>query len=558
MHTNYKGRVTLKFYTNSNGYTLLIAVCALLIFSVIGLSLVSVTANGLKKNESREFNVLATDLADKGISYAVSDFQFQLENLIKNPIGKTTFGTELDKLLGYNSTTEQLTSTSNKYHCGPTTLHGLKIDSSKGENYTNVCIQNVEMNKTNGLVEEKDRYKRLVTLKSTGVVDGKIKETFSKVIIGTDAIPDQLKYAVSTNEGGNLFLHGGIEIKGDIKTAGNLILTNKASWGTASDPNSDNRWTDSLYPKIIKNDTSVTPKIIMQEEGKNIYNLKFNNTTLKSSFYKNNHIKGTSLSNTSYYDKLSFNENVLSNYLFNSNDVMLVKRKLNDDQVDIDNEFNNISSNAIRHDSLTNGLTNTDKNKVYHIAQYKKPNCNKNCNTSGSITIDNKSSARLVGKYYVDGDVEITDSNLYADAILYVKGNVKIDGSTVLGTNTNSTLFIFAKGDITFSNIYQKTSGDKQYDLKGFYYSQSNMHILGVKSHMKITGGVSGKDIILTGVRGIGKNNDFDSVNAQRTKEARLKIIYDENLIKQFHEFKRDEEEEFIKSINDPEILERY
>ena len=97
-----------------------------------------------------------------------------------------------------------------------------------------------------------------------------------------------------------------------------------------------------------------------------------------------------------------------------------------------------------------------------------------------------------------------------------------------------------------------------QYDLKGFYYSQSNMHILGVKSHMKITGGVSGKDIILTGVRGIGKDNNFDTVAAQRTKEARLKIIYDENLIKQFHEFKRDEEEEFIKSINEPEIVERY
>ena len=549
----------MKFFSNNNGYSLLIAVCALLIFSIIGLGLLTVTANGLKKNESRESNVQATDLADKGISYAVSDFQFQLENLIKNPIGKVAFGNKLDELVGYDSSNEVLTTTPiNKYHCGPTAQNGIKIDSSNADNYTNVCIQNVEMIKKNGIIEEKDRYKRIVTFKSTGVVDGKTKETFSKVILGTDAIPDQLKYAISTNNGGNLFLHGGIEVKGDIKTAGNLILANRASWGTAANPNNDNNWTESLYPKIVKNDTSVTPKIIMQED-KNIYNFKFTNTTLKSSFYKDNHIKGNSLTNTSYYDKLGLNQNELSKYLFNSDDVLIVKRNLNDDQVDIENEFSKIPEGATKLGDLTDGSsTNTDKNKVYHIAKYKKTNCYNNCYTSGNIDINDKNSAKLVGKYYVDGDVQIKSSNLSADAILYVKGNVQIDGSTVKGTSNDSTLFIFAKGDITFSNIYQKTGDDIQIDLKGFYYSQSNMHILGVLSHMKITGGVSGKDIILTGVRGKGRNNQFDSAVNQKNKEARLKIVYDENLIRQFHEFKRDEEEEFIKSINDPEIIERY
>ena len=50
--------------------------------------------------------------------------------------------------------------------------------------------------------EEKDRYKRLVTFKSTGKVNSKEHITYAQIIIGTDAIPDQLRYAVSTNDEG--------------------------------------------------------------------------------------------------------------------------------------------------------------------------------------------------------------------------------------------------------------------------------------------------------------------------------------------------------------------
>ena len=124
-----KGRI--KETLNSKGYSLLIAICTLLIFSVIGMSLLMITTNGFKKNESREETVLATDLADKGIKYMVSDLQLQLATMIKEPMGKVAFGNGLDKMLGYNSTTQMLTTENSNLHCSK---NGVKINSSDAEN----------------------------------------------------------------------------------------------------------------------------------------------------------------------------------------------------------------------------------------------------------------------------------------------------------------------------------------------------------------------------------------------------------------------------------------
>ena len=41
-------------------------------------------------------------------------------------------------------------------------------------------------------------------------------------------------------------------------------------------------------------------------------------------------------------------------------------------------------------------------------------------------------------------------------------------------------------------------------------------------------------------------------------RNSRLKITYDENLISQYTSFKRDEEEEFITELNEPETINRY
>ena len=197
-----------KLLHNDHGYTLVFTVGIIVIFMVLGLSLMILTSSGIKKNEVRQDTVQSKDLADKGITYAVNDLQSYLEKTIKNtPMGKTQFNDLLNNTV--------------KVTC-PQNI----IIPGEKNNKTNVCIEKVEQIST----VEQDRYKRLVTFKSTGQVNGRDTIVRSKVIIGTDAIPDQLRYAVSTNKGGNLFLHGGVEIQGDIKTDGNLIIAKNATW----------------------------------------------------------------------------------------------------------------------------------------------------------------------------------------------------------------------------------------------------------------------------------------------------------------------------------------
>lgn len=552
---------------NDNGYSLLLAIGVVIIFTVLGLSLLTLTSSGIAKNSTREDTIQAQDLSDKGIDYVVKDIQTYLEDeIIDNPMGKTAFNTFLTNTLGKSTLSCPIDTDSEAIKASK----GIKIPG-ENSNATMVCIADVaEIKNTDGVVEEKDKYKRLVTFKSIGTVNGKEHVTTSKVIIGTDAVPDQLRYAVSTNDGGNLHLHGGVEIQGDIKTSGNLIITNHASWGTAT--GETNRWDASVYPRLIRDSKSINPKLIMSEEDSNVYIFKLREQNDSTDYYLDKLETGTDLSNTTNYTKYSPKTQIteIQNSFFNTSNLAVFTRTIGDDQVDIEKEFQSIPYTASIVDDLDNNssiLNNTNKDTIYHIKEitecirYKNGQCKESRTSSGTIDIggsnQGKRNIKLVGKYYVDGDVFIDYANLTSDAILYVKGDVRINQSTLKSVSDESTLFIFAEGDITFANMHDTGNTDNINEVKGFFYSKSNLMLLGVKSHMKFIGGISGDRVILTGVRGKGINGSFDSVTTQESKAARLQIIYDANLIAQYHSFKRDLEEEFITELNEPELIER-
>lgn len=173
----------------------------------------------------------------------------------------------------------------------------------------------------------------------------------------------------------------------------------------------------------------------------------------------------------------------------------------------------------------------------------------------------------LSGTYFINGNFIVNNTHLRSDAMLYVNGNVDIKDSTLNGINSNSTLFIFATGDISISNISVDSATPSM--IKGFFYSKQNMIMYGVGSNMNLYGGISAKRTILTAVRGNSHNYTYESSKNQKEtvmtngvevpkRNSRLKITYDENLISQYTSFKRDEEEEFITELNEPEIMNRY
>lgn len=578
---------------NDSGYSLLLAIGVVIIFTVLGLSLLTLTSSGIAKNSTREDTIQAQDLSDKGIDYVVKDIQTYLEDeIIDNPMGKTAFNTFLTNTLGKSTLSCPIDTDSEAIKASK----GIKIPG-ENSNSTMVCIADVaEIKNTNGVVEEKDKYKRLVTFKSIGTVNGKEHVTTSKVIIGTDAVPDQLRYALSTNDEGNLFLHGGVEIQGDIKTDGNLIVSNYASYDT-------DRWTPSVNARLLKDSKSISSKIILSKNNKNIY---FLTHSKNNSFDYDNHIKIfdkdllKSNSNYTYKDASligtqQYNDFINSKFTY-SDSVSVIKKETPIDSLDVTkditdnysrigitkkdslrlnsrNEFNNsIIKNATK-DSIffigDYGSYCTDYGLFGHCKEYKTGF------HDGDFTLDigNKTSNQpnpinLNGTYYVYGNLTIDNSVINSDAIIYVNGNVKITNSILSSIDSTSTLIIFATGNIDITNISQYTTQASV--LKAFFYSKKELLIYGVGSNIEIQGGISAKKLILSGVRGDSKSfGNYPNLSVQQgtivdsygktvpALPSRLKIIYDQNLIDQYTTFKRDIEHEYITTINEPELIER-
>lgn len=608
-----------KHFKNNNGSALLIAVGILMLFTILGLTLMTLTTNGLAKNETRESTVQAKDLADKGIEFIVADIQGKLEEFISiGNVNKEQFLTELLRIIQDPN-----------LNCSNT---GIEIPAAKG--LTKVCIdtpniENVYIHKEDG-TKVLQELKRILPVHSTGIVNNKEVTTSAKINVGTDAVPDQLRYAISSNNGGNVYLHGGIEIHGDIKTDNNLILSNNATWikyecswycRDIDDYTEKPQWQPSVRTKVLPGPGSTTPKVIFAKENKAVYDLK--NFKDYSS-----HINGTNLEKSSYYNKYPANtiqgQNDISNLFFNSPKVSIITNTfLPQDTVEITNRILDKYNKSGNKENYTNNLfisndkhdtrnfkktdiifvsdTSTEQKKETYIyyenvckkehsvskwswyrGYYKVRECiewelqekirtrwtDKDTFEFGKMSISgsskNKPNITLKGTYYVYGDLTIENVNLTADAIIYVQGKVKITESTIKGTDSNGTLIIFSNANIDISNMSVDKGKTEASKIKGFFYTKQDLIMYGVGSHINLTGGISSRRLILTGVRGDTKNS-YLSASAQATLEngvakeyPRLKIIYDQDLISTYTEFLRDEEEEFIKSINSPEIISRY
>lgn len=524
---------------NEKGYTLILTVGIIVIFTVLGLSLLMLTSSGIKNNENRQNTVQAQDLSDKGIKYAVNNLQHFLENEIQNnPMGKTQF---------YNLLQENI-----KVNCPD----GIEIPGEKASK-TKVCIDHVEMISN----EEKDRYKRLVTFKSTGLVNGKARTTTSKVIIGTDAIPDQLHYALSTNNSGDLYLYGGVEIQGNIKTDGNLIITKNAHRETFFDL--AKIWEESVGPRLIKDTKSVAPKIFMRKNEKYIY-------TIDSS--KNYLSKGKGDDLKYYLDHLPYKkfspsdsntEEILKNKLFSTPKLEIVTKSFPKDQIDISAKIQEQNKNTVDH---------YYKDLTIPTISFTEPlNPIKNFTNNDTVLVKGDmnilfTKTNFNGTYYVDGDLTIKHTLLKSNALIFVNGNVTIEFSKLkeLDSDPNSTLMIFANGNIDISNISNLSEFDDPSEIKGYFYSNQNITLEDISSKLHLTGGISCKEMILSAIRGKAFLNnpvlwsDQSSLdeNGQPNVPSRLTVTYDENLAEQYASFLQNKEEN-ITQLNDPEYIER-
>lgn len=250
----------LKKCNNQKGYTLLLTVFIITIFSIFAIVLITIVLSGAKKNAIREDLTQANELTEKGIQHIKNEIHKELNDIIGHGISRSVYLTEIEDLLTL-------------YHCQNTSPENRRITVSSSTGDYIVCVK--EWRGANG---NKDDLRKEVTFLSKGFVDGKEVEYETTIELGAEDVPDALNYAVGAHRmcinetdcipgEGNLFMHGGVSIYGDIKVDGDLITYDKG-YIYYSDVEEGETWLDSVKPDVRPAPNSNVSRLIL---GGNVY-----------------------------------------------------------------------------------------------------------------------------------------------------------------------------------------------------------------------------------------------------------------------------------------------
>lgn len=207
--------------TEQRGYTLFLTVLIIVIFSILSVTLITVTLTGAKRSEVREDVTQAGELAEKGLKHLMQ----QIEHELQKEVQKYENQDGLKKA----HFVELIEQTVDKYSCSNELL---SIDSETG--HYEACVDEyVDRGKVDHLPQR-------VILKTLGIANEKEKNLFAVLELGGNAIDDDMEYVINVfNKSncsannclpgeGNLFLHGGTSIQGDINVERNLFVSDKS------------------------------------------------------------------------------------------------------------------------------------------------------------------------------------------------------------------------------------------------------------------------------------------------------------------------------------------
>lgn len=583
----------MSYIKNEKGYGLLLTVFVILLFSILAVSLLTVVLSGASKTAVREDVTQATELSDKGIEHIVS----QIHNDIADALGTTG--------LPRSKFPEKLSEILNKYDCG---IGNLNVTGETG--IYDVCVD--EFVDVIDLDGKKNPLRKLVTFKSTGDVDGRIQTITSKMEIGAGTVPDALKYVLGTFEkgregAGNIYLHGGVEVYGDIKAGSHLFTFDH---GPGLHGNTAH-WRETTLPVLHPSQGHDTAKIVLggglYQFRNTLFGTKLKNHVLEGgnvekrseiNFY-NNHLK--------WSDSSIYKASTLHN-MFKGKLPVLAKRDWPGNRVDIDaninegrnnilptaksitvksgtriNENSSISLKAPNYHSEINfngdnsfkkGIVSSRSKVTFNKGDYKfdslyvngnvvignENTTSENTNSYSNVTIGGYSKDRGA-QLFVSGNVTIRGVNLTSDLTIYSTGTITIQYSTIQGKEFSSdkegSLITFSKGRIQIANnsLYK----DAPSELKGYFYSDSNFEMFGVGSKMKIHGGIAAKRITLNAIRGNYRDEKRDFKYAKNptllSSPSRLVIQYDTELIENY--LRMNPPEPVIYEVDPPELIER-
>lgn len=605
---------------NENGYALLVTLMIIIVFSILGSSLIMLTMNGSTKNEIRQDVTRSTDLSIKGIDLITSQINHDLTDYLgANGKPRADFVYQLERTL-------------DTYHCS-----GSNTISITGETGTSdVCVDTYQDTVDNeGLANP---LRKLVTFTSVGESGKGSENIVSKIEIGAESAPEALKYAIGTNidlkDGmqpgeGNLLIHGGADIQGDIKVEGNIVTSTNGYALLGAD-----RWIPSVLPSAIPLPGTDSAKLVL---GKNAYT--FNTVPSYATHIVN-----------SNFDTLRYDKQSNINNLFRPGFApVIVQRDPNKSPIQISAQkanfeygYNSSNVNVITADSnmkikghyspnlkvyfsydvksdgyCAEGYSqwewrNGRWENIWYCTRYVQPistkydgtytlegnNSFRQAATQGSVrflntdtkfqnglyvegnlsignnstsyNVNNYSEVTIDGPIYVNGNLTIKGADLYSNALIYVNGEVTIEHSRINGKNLpgnkKGSLIVFSKGNIKISN--NSVNYDDPSYIKGFFYSEKDFEMYGVGSNMKIDGGISARKIVLNAIRGRardatfngayripGRQDYFEGQAGQQTRNSRLQVVYDTEIISTYSDLKQ--QEPIIYKVDPPVVIDR-
>lgn len=568
----------MAIWKNQQGYSILLTLGIIIIFAILGTALITLTTNGAAKNEVRQDITRSSDLTQKGIDLVTTQVNTELTAFLGvNGRPKTEFASQLETIL-------------NKYLCT-----NVKVPVV-GETGTHLaCIVSYTDTLTSDNIANPLR--KLVTFRSIGTSGDANRELINKIEIGAATVPEALKYAIGTNidstDGmspgeGNLIMHGGSEITGDLKVDGDIVTSTNGYAYLGGD-----QWIPSLAPSAKPIAGAETSRLFL---GKKAY-------TFNTASSYANHIVKSSFSSSPYTMKTKISD------LFRPGAApVLVSREPVQSPIAISQqkqnfEFSKTSSGVsplnagssftiynqnlqttktFLHHNYTSGKTNYSGDSGTYT--FKGTNTFKQVATNGNVIlmdtdttfqnglyvkgdmqIGNNSTSyntnyyseiTLDGPMYINGDLTIKGADLKSNALIYVNGEVTIQHSRINGKTLKSgkkgSLIVMAKSNIKISN--NSVNYDDPSYIKGFFYSEKDFEMYGVGSNIKIDGGISARKIVLNAIRGRAKddpfaqahkipyrNDYFEGVAEQAKRDSRLQVSYDAEIIQTYSDLKQQE-----------------
>lgn len=593
----------MKRLSNEMGYALFLTILIIMVFSIMAVSLLSFTLSGAKRSSISENRIQAEELSEKGLQHILAEINDQLESeLGESGLSVSEFKDKLNEVL-------------DKYKCDIN--ENIIVNDLTTGSYE-VCISDYENSmKASG---EENELKKIVKFVSTGESNNQNKQREYYVEIGVDSVPDALKYLLSTVEvegekkpsDGNIYLHGGIELYGDIKVGNHLfthvqgprLLGNHYYWMYTTLP--------LLYSSTGNSSSNIFLGGKLYQYSDQFYTHKDFD---KGSYGENEYIK---TSDDFYEDHLdwenssSFYKESTLNDMFANKDKLpkIVNRDWKGNKVNINERIQEGLSALTPHTKINRDRVRSGLNSD-HIIQFtydkKKestsifkgknkfkggkitPKYTKNVKfldghhkfdsmyIKGNVFIGNLSTSNNPSNYdditiegytentgariFVDGDVIIQGANLTSNLTIYTTGTVTVKHSTIQGykfsDGIDGSLIVFAKGNIHLSN--NSRYKNKPSELKGFFYSEDVLEMYGVGSNIKIHGGIAARRITLNAVRGNYLNESSDYADLKNptniNSPSRLVIQYDTDLIENY--LRLNPPEPIVREIDPSKLIDR-